>query len=254
MVKEFNDVFPGELPGLPPEREIEFSIELVPGTNPIFIAPYRMAPSELRELKVQLQDLLDKGFIRPSASPWGAPVLFVKKKDGTLRLCIDYRQLNKVTIKNKYPLPRIDDLFDQLQGAKYFSKNGLQLGYYQLRIRGEDTLKTAFRTRYGHYEFLVLPFGLTNAPAAFMDLMNRVFKPYLDKFVIIFIDDILIYSKSQAEHEGHLRIVLQTLREHELYAKLSKCDFWLQEVDFLGHVVYKEGIRVDPKKAEAVVH
>ena len=172
--------------------------------------------------------MLDKGFIRPSTSPWGAPVLFVKKKDGTLRLCIDYRQLNKVTIKNKYPLPRIDDLFDQLQGAEYFSEIDLQSGYHQLRIKKEDTLKTAFRTRYGHYEFLVLPFGLTNAPAAFMDLMNRVFKPYLDRFVIVFIDDILIYSKSQAEHEEHLKIVLQLLRENQLYAKLSKCGFWLQ--------------------------
>ena len=214
MVREFGDVFPKELPGLPPEREIEFSVELLPGTSPISIAPYRMAPTELKELKAQLQDLLDKGFIRPSTSPWGAPVLFVKKKDGTLRLCIDYRQLNKVTIKNKYPLPRIDDLFDQLQGAEYFSKIDLQSGYNQLRIKKEDTLKMAFRTRYGHYEFLVLPFGLTNAPAAFMDLMNRVFKPYLDRFVIVFIDDILIYSKSQLEHEKHLRTVLQLLREN----------------------------------------
>ena len=149
------------------------------------------------------------------------------KKDGTLRLCVDYRQLNKATVKNKYPLPRIDDLFDQLQGTEYFSKIDLQSGYHQLRIKREDTLKTAFRTRYGHYEFQMLPFGLTNAPAAFMDLMNQVFKPYLDRFVIIFIDDILIYSKSRAEHEQHLRIILQMLREHQLYAKLSKCNFWL---------------------------
>ena len=253
VVREFPDVFSKELPGLPPDREVEFSIELVPGTNPVSIAPYRMAPLELRELKVQLQDLLDKGFIRPSTSPWGAPVLFVKKKDGSLRMCVDYRQLNKVTIKNKYPLPRIDDLFDQLQGAEYFSKIDLQSGYHQLKIKRDDVLKTAFRTRYGHYEFLVLPFGLTNAPAAFMGMMNSVFKPYLDRFVIIFIDDILIYSKSQTEHEQHLRIILQMLREHQLYAKLSKCQFWLQEVDFLGHTVCKEGIRVDLKKIEAVV-
>ena len=179
--------------------------------------------------------------------------MFVKKKDGTLRLCVDYRQLNKATVKNKYPLPRIDDLFDQLQGTEYFSKIDLQSGYHQLRIRREDTLKTAFRTRYGHYEFQVLPFGLTNAPAAFMDLMNRVFRPYLDRFVIVFIDDILIYSKSQEEHEEHLRAVLQVLRRNQLYAKASKCEFWLQEIDFLGHTICKDGIKVDSRKVEAVV-
>ena len=184
-----------------------------------------MAPTELKELKAQLQDLLDKGFIRPSVSLWGAPVLFVKKKDGTLRLCIDYRQLNKITIKNKYPLPRIDDLFDELQGAQYFSKIDLWSGYHQLKIRKEDVPKTAFRTRYGHYEFLVMSFGLTNAPAAFMDLMNRVFRPYLDRFVIIFIDDIMVYLRSEQEHTEHLHQVLQTLREHKLYAKFSKCEF-----------------------------
>ena len=167
-----------------------------------------MAPVELKELKAQLQELVDRGFIRPSISPWGAPVLFVKKKDGTWRLCIDYRQLNKVTIRNKYPLPRIDDLFDQLQGAKVFSKIDLRSGYHQLRIREPDIPKTTFRTRYGHYEFLVMSFGLTNAPAVFMDLMNRVFRPYLDRFVIVFIDDILVYSRSELEHERHLGLVL----------------------------------------------
>ncbi|KAJ0955677.1 putative nucleotidyltransferase, Ribonuclease H [Helianthus annuus] len=183
VVRDYPEVFPEELPGLPPHRQVEFQIDLAPGAAPVARAPYRLAPSELEELSTQLQELLDKGFIRPSSSPWGAPVLFVKKKDGTFRMCIDYRELNKVTVKNRYPLPRIDDLFDQLQGSSYYSKIDLRSGYHQLRVREEDVSKTAFRTRYGHYEFLVMPFGLTNAPAVFMDLMNRVCKPYLDKFV-----------------------------------------------------------------------
>ncbi|KAL0551236.1 hypothetical protein IC582_010322 [Cucumis melo] len=252
VVRDYPDVFPEELPGLPPHREVEFAIELEPGTVPISRAPYRMAPAELKELKVQLQELLDKGFIRPSVSPWGAPVLFVKKKDGSMRLCIDYRELNKVTVKNRYPLPRIDDLFDQLQGATVFSKIDLRSGYHQLRIKEEDVPKTAFRSRYGHYEFIVMSFGLTNAPAVFMDLMNRVFREFLDTFVIVFIDDILIYSKTEAEHEEHLRMVLQTLRDNKLYAKFSKCEFWLKQVSFLGHVVSKAGVSVDPAKIEAV--
>ncbi|KAD3066721.1 hypothetical protein E3N88_34601 [Mikania micrantha] len=206
----------------------------------------------MQELSNQLQELLDKGFIRPSFSPWGAPVLFVKKKDGTFRMCIDYRELNKVTIKNRYPLPRIDDLFDQLQGSSYYSKIDLRSGYHQLRIQEEDIPKTAFRTRYGHYEFLVMPFGLTNAPAVLMDLMNRVCKPYLDKFVIVFIDDILIYSKTQEEHKEHLQLTLELLRKEKLYAKLSKCDFWIREVQFLGHVVNEQGIHVDKSKIEAI--
>ena len=175
VVREFPDVFPEDLPGIPLDKEIEFSIDLLPRTSPISKAPYRMTPTELKELKDQLQELLDKGFIRPSASPWGAPVLFVNKKDGTMRLCIDYRELNRVTVRKKYPLPRIDDLFDQLQRAQVFSKIDLRYGYHQLKIKGEDIPKTTFRMRYRHYEFLLMPFGLTNAPAAFMDLMNQVF-------------------------------------------------------------------------------
>ncbi|KAH0710411.1 hypothetical protein KY284_011838 [Solanum tuberosum] len=221
VVKEFPEVFPDDLPGVPPEREIDFGIDLLPDTRPICIPPYRMAPVELKELKEQLKDLLDKGFIRPSVSPWGTPILFMRKKDGSLRMCIDYRQLNKVTINNKYPLPRIDDLFDQLQGASCFSKIDLRSGYYQLRVRECDIPKITFRTRYGHYEFLVMSFGLTNAPAAFMVLMNRVFKPYLDMFVIVFIDDILIYSRNEEDHASHLIIVLQTLKDKEL--KLRQC-------------------------------
>ena len=212
-VSDFPDVFPEELPRLPPHREIEFSIDVVPGATPASITPYRMAPLELKELKLQLQELLEKGFIRPSVSPWGAPVLFVKKKDGTLWLCIDYRQLNKLTVKNKYLLPKIDDLFDQLKGASIFSKIDLRSGYHQLRIKDADVHKTAFRTRYGHYEFLVMPFGLTNAPAAFMDLMNRVFLPYVDQFLVVLIDDILVYSKDQESHDTHLQAMLETLRK-----------------------------------------
>jgi len=247
IVREFPDVFSEELLGLPLEREVEVIIDIL--TQP----PYRMTPKELDELKIQLQELLDKGFIRPSKSPWGAPVLFVKKKDGTLRLCIDYRQLNKVTVNNRYPLPRIDDLFDQLKGAKVFSKIDLRSGYYQIRIKGQEVPKTAYRTRYGHFKFLVLPFGLTNAPSLFMDLMNRVFQPYLDKFVVIFIDDILVYSKSYEEHEQHLGQTLQILMSRQLYAKLDKYDFWLKEVTFLGHVVSSKGIFMNPQKVEAVV-
>ncbi|KAA3473717.1 DNA/RNA polymerases superfamily protein [Gossypium australe] len=253
VVCEYTDVFPEELPGLPPVREIEFGIELVPDATPISIAPYRMVPTELKELKAQLQELTERGFARLSFSPWGAPVLLVKKKDGTMRMCIDYRQLNKVTIKNKYPLPRIDDLFDQLKGASVFSKIDLRSGYYQLRVKDSDVPKTAFRTRYGHYEFLVMPFGLTNAPAVFMDLMNRVFRRFLDQFVVVFIDDILIYSKNEAEHAEHLRVVLQTLRGQRLYAKFSKCEFWMNEVSFLGHVVSVSGVRVDPNKIAAIL-
>ena len=178
----------------------------------------------------------------------------MKKKDGTLWMCIDYRQINKVIVKNRYPLPRVEDLFDQLKGAVVFSKIDLRSGYYQLRVKEVDVPKTAFRTRNGHYEFLVMPFGLTNAPAAFMDLKNRVFRLYVDQFVVVFIDDILVYSKDAQEYEQNLRIVLETLREKKLYAKLNKCDFWLKEVSFLGHIVSVEGIRVYPTKIEAVVN
>ena len=180
-------------------------------------------------------------------------MLFVKKKDGTMRLCIDYRQLNKVTIKNKYPLPRIDDLFDQFQGARVFSKIDLRSGYHQLKIREIDMSKPTFRSRYGHCEFLVMPFGLTNAPTAFMGLMNRVFHAYLDQLEIVFIDYILVYSKNVEEHTFHLRIILQTLGEWKLYARFSKCQFWLNEVVFLENVVFGKRIFVDPKNVVAVV-
>ncbi|PKU70170.1 RNA-directed DNA polymerase [Dendrobium catenatum] len=253
IVNEFIDVFSEEWNELPPDREVEFLINLQPGTTPIVKAPYRMATKELQELKDQLAELIEKGFIRPSSSPWSAPVLFAKKKDGSLRLCIDYRELNKVTVKNKYPLPRIDELFDQLAGASVFSRIDLRSGYHQVRVKECDVEKTAFGIRYGHYEFLVMPFGLTNAPAIFMYMMNRIFRPYLDQFVIVFIDDILIYSKNDKDHADHLKIVLNLLRQHKLFAKYSKCEFWLKKISFLGHIVSREGISVDPEKIKAVV-
>ena len=208
VVSEYPDVFPEDLPGMPPDRDIEFSIDLLPGTAPISKRPYRMDVKDLSELKKQIEELLKKGFIHPSSSPWGAPVIFVDKKDGSRRMCVDYRALNDVTIKNKYPLPRIEDLFDQMRGAMIFSKIDLRLGYHQLRIRLSDIPKTAFTTRYGLYEFTVMSFGLTNAPAYFMYLMNKVFMEYLDKFVVVFIDDILVFSKNENELEEHLRLVL----------------------------------------------
>ncbi|GJU10813.1 putative reverse transcriptase domain-containing protein [Tanacetum coccineum] len=229
IVRDFPEVFPEDLPGLPPTRQVEFQIDLIPGAAPVARAPYRLAPSEMKELSEQLKELSCKGFIRPSSSPWGAPVLFVKKKDGSFRMCIDYRELNKLTVKNRYPLPRIDDLFDQLQGSSVYSKIDLRSGYHQLRVREEDIPKTAFRTRYGYYEFQVMPFGLTNAPAVFIDLMNRVCKPYLDKFVIVFIDDILIYSKNKQEHKEYLKLILELLKKEEF-----------------------EGIHVDPAKIESI--
>jgi hypothetical protein len=253
VVCEFLDVFPKDLPGLPPDRDVQFSIELKPGTAPISRRAYRMPPMHLAELKKQLQELLEKGFIQPSSSPWGCPAIFVKKKDQTLRMCVDYRPLNEVTIKNKYPLPRIDLLFDQLAEAKVFSKIDLRSGYHQIKIKPEDIPKTAFTTRYGLYEYLVMSFGLTNAPAHFSYLMNSVFMPELDKFVVVFIDDILIYSKNEEEHAEHLRVVLTRLRDHQLYAKFSKCEFWLKEIQFLGHVLSAEGVSVDPSKIKDIL-
>nr|GFB00006.1 putative reverse transcriptase domain-containing protein [Tanacetum cinerariifolium] len=223
VIRDFPEVFLDDFPGLPPPRQVEFRIDLVRGTTPVARAPYRLAPSEMKKLAKQLQELSEKGFIHPSSSPWGAPVLFVKKKDGSFRLCIDYIELNKLTVKNRYPLLRIDDLFDQLQGSNVMN------GYHQLRIREEDIPITAYRTRYGHYEFRVMLFGLTNAPAVFMDLMNRVCKPYLDKFVIVFIDDILIYSKDKEEHKEHLKTILELLKREQL-----------------------EGVHVDPVKIAAI--
>jgi hypothetical protein len=228
-------------------------IELKLGTAPVSRRAYRIPPKELVELKTQLQELLDKGFFQPSSLPWGCPAIFVKKKDKTLRMFVDYRPLNEVTIKNKYPLPRIDLLFDQLARAKVFSKIDLRSGYHQIKICPKDISKTAFTIRYGLYEYIVMSFCLTNAPTHFMYLMNSIFMPELDKFVVVFIDDILIYSKNKEKHAEHLRIVLSHLREHQLYAMFSKCEFWLDEVSFLGHVLSAKGVVVDPGKVKDIL-
>jgi hypothetical protein len=237
VMNEYPDVFPEEVPGMPPHRDIEFIIELLPSTAPICKSPYRMSTPQLRELKDHIQELEGKGYIHPTSLPWGAPVIFVPKKDGTQRMCVDYRALNEVIVKNKYPLLRFDHLFDQFCGACVFSKINLWSGYHQLKIRESDIPKTTFTTWYGLYGYTVMAFGLTNALAYFMYLMNEVFMEYVDKFVVLFIDDILVYSKNEEEHTEHLHMVLQKLREHQLYTKLSKCAFWLKQVSFLGHVI-----------------
>jgi hypothetical protein len=254
VAQEYPDVFPEDLPGMLPDCDIEFIIELLPGTPPISKRPYRMPVNELVELKKQIAKLQSKRFIRPSSSPWGAPVLFVEKKDGTQRMCVDYRSLNEVTIKNKYPLPRIEGLFDHMKGASVFSKIDLRSGYHQLKTWESDIPKTAFRTWYGLYEYTVMSFGLTNAPAYFMYLMNKVFMEYLDKFVVAFINDILIFSKMEEEHEKHLRMVLEKLRSNQLYTKFSKCEFWLTEVAFLAHVISAGGVSVDQNKVKDVLY
>lgn len=252
-IRDFQDVFPEDLPsGLPPHRGDDFQIKLEPGTKPPAKRTYPLTVPQLDELKKQLADYVDKGFIRPSKSPFSAPVLFVKKKDGSSRMCVDYRALNDLTVKDKYPLPRISDLLDRLQGAKIFSKLDLRSGYHQIRINEEDVQKTAFGTRYGQYEFMVLPFGLSNAPSAFMRLMNEVLDPLLDICVIVFIDDILVFSKNRKQHVIDLRRVLELLRKHQLFAKLSKCSFFQSEIEFLGHIISANGIKVDPSKVKAV--
>jgi hypothetical protein len=254
IAQEYPDVIPKDLTGKPVDRNIEFIIELLPRTPPISKRSYRMPVNDLVELKKQIAELQSKGYIHPSSSPWGAPVLFVEKKDGTQRMCVDYQSLNEITIKNKYPLQRIEDLFDQMKGASVFSKIDLRSGYHQLKIRESDIPKTAFHTRYRLYEYTVMSFGLTNAPTYFMYLMNKMFMEYLDKFVVVFIDDILIFSKTEEEREKHLRMVLERLRSNQLYAKFTKCEFWLTEVAFLRHVISAGGVSVDPSKVTDVLN
>lgn len=254
LLAEYKDVFPPALPpGLPPERGGPgHTINLEPNSKPPFRPVYRLSPLELQEVKKQLAELLEKGYIEPSSSPFGAPVLFVQKKDGSLRMCVDYRALNKLTVKNRYPLPRIDDLFDALQGATCFSSLDLMSGYHQIRVAPADVEKTAFRTPIGHFQFRVLPFGLCNAPATFQTEMNRIFGDELGKSLLVYLDDILVFSKTPEEHLQHLRHVLTKLREHNFYAKMSKCEFNKPELAYLGHIVGREGIKPDPKKVAVV--
>ncbi|KAL0305166.1 UNVERIFIED_CONTAM: Retrovirus-related Pol polyprotein from transposon [Sesamum calycinum] len=253
LLTEFEDVMPDELPRkLPPKRAVDHEIELVPGTKPPARAPYRMSQPELVELRKQLKEMLESGIIKPAKSPYGAPVLFQKKADGSLRMCCDYRALNKITVKNKYPIPLVADCFDRLSRAKYFTKIDLRSGYWQVRIKEGDEAKTTVVTRYGAFEFLVMPFGLTNAPATFSTMMNQVLHGFLDEFVVVYLDDIVVYSGTLAEHVEHLRQVLTRLREHELYAKVSKCSFAQETISFLGHIVERGRIRMDPKKVQAI--
>ncbi|XP_060196336.1 uncharacterized protein LOC132625764 [Lycium barbarum] len=253
LLKEFEDVMPQELPKrLPPRRNVDHEIELVPGAKPPARAPYRMSQPELTELRRQLTEMLDAGIIVPSKSPYGSPVLFQKKHEGTLRLCIDYRALNKVTVKNKYPIPLIADLFDRLGQAKVFTKMDLRKGYYQVRIAEGDESKTTCVTRYGAFEWLVMPFGLTNAPATFCTLMNKLFHPFLDQFVVIYLDDIVVYSNSLEEHMEHLRKVFQVLRENDLCVKREKCTFAQPQVQFLGHTISQGEIRMDDDTNSAI--
>ena len=251
--QKFAEMFREELPlEMPPDRGVEHRIELVEGAQPQSRGIYRLSYAEQHELKRQLQELTDQGFIRPSQSPWGAPVLFVPKKNGKLRMCIDYRALNKLTVKNSYPIPRIEDLIDQLAGSQIFSKIDLCSGYHQVRVAEADVQKTAFKTRYGLYEFVVLPFGLCNAPATFMRTMNHVLHEYLDKFCVVYLDDILVYSPNISQHKEHLRLIFSRLQEQKLYVSDKKCDIGKQEVEFLGHLISPNGIAVLQDKVQII--
>jgi hypothetical protein len=251
LLQEFSDVLSGLPEGLPPTRAGDHHIRFEPGTTPPASRIYPLSGAQLVELRAQLQELLEKGFVRPSTSPYGAPSLFVPKKGGW-RMCIDYRALNKITVRNQHPLPRIDEMFEQLHGSCVFSKLDLASDYHRIRMHEDSIEETAFKTRYGHYEYVVMPFGLTNAPATFQSVMNSILAPFLDIFVLVYLDDILIYSKSMDEQVEHLKSVLAALREHKFYCKRSKCQFRSEHVEYLGHLLTPQGIMVDPRKVAAI--
>ena len=252
LLEEYKDLFPDSIPGLPPDRGISLSIPLIDGAQPVNRPAFRYSPAERQEIEEQVRYLLSRGLITERTSPFGAPVLFVPNPNGTLRVCIDYRGLNKLTRKNQFPIPRVDDLIDQLRGAKLFSAIDLMQGYYQIRIRQEDCEKTAFKTPIGLFEFKVLPFGLSNAPAIFQSMMNKIFAKQIGKSVLVYLDDIMVFSRSAEEHLKHLREVLDILREKQFVCRLHKCQFNLTEVKYLGHIVSHEGVRPNPAKSVKV--
>lgn len=251
ILKEYHNVFTPPV-GVPTHCQVKHSIDLIPGTPLPHEPIYRRSVLENNEIKRQIQELIQKGHIRPSASPCGSPIVLAKKKDGTWRLCIDYRALNKISVKNRYPIPRIDDLLDQLRGAKFFTKVDLKSGYHQVPIDPADVWKTAFKSKEGLFEWLVMPFGLTNAPATFMRLMNDVLRPFIDSFVVVYLDDILIFSRTWSEHLQHVEQVLSTLQKHKLYANIEKCSFGMQSIQYLGYIIDVEGVHVDPAKIQII--
>ena len=253
ILEDYCDIFPSKLPYGPlPKRQLDHEIDTVPGEAPPHKSPYRLSNTEMEELRRQVELLLEQGWIRPSSSPYGAPILFVPKKDGKWRMCIDYRALNKITVKNRYPLPKVEELMDRLHGARYFMKIDLYSGYHQIRVRESDIQKTAFVTKYGAFEYLVMPFGLCNALATFQRVMNTILRDGLDRFVLVFLDDILIYSRTKEEHEKHIRAVLDPLRSEKFFGRIKKCDFYQAEVEYLGFDVGAYGVKPSLSKVKAV--